>query len=700
MPEDQRVFVFSDFCLDPTNETLRKGGVLIPLTPKAFETLTLLVENCGEIVTRDQLIERIWHGRFVEDGNISFNVKVIRKALNDDARSPKFIETLPRKGYRFIAQVEESRIKVKTSNRQARRQMLVPYFVTAVILFAVAASFALYRFGRQGNDQLPLLATQFNSIRLSDTGRTLHSTISTDGRFVAFVSEVNNKQSLRLRQLENGNNTQIVAPSDQLFYGVSFSRDGESIYFTRKFDQANNLAIFRVPVLGGIPTRIAEFTQGGIAVSPDGEKLAYIRYAPGGRPVNSIFVANADGKNERIVRQSEDGQVFWAHTFNRNGSKIIAAYGHTIGASKAMRLVEVDIATGEQTDLAMDRRFFSISGIQTLPDGSGLLFSGMESLGSVSRIWKLDIVNNACIQMTHDSWSYGDFSIDEDAEKLVADVVTADFSLRVGDLQGHAEPQKLTQARDGFDFLPDGRIVYASDAAGSEDIWIMDADGGNQRQLTTDVSLDAYPISSPDAQFVYYSSNRNGKNQIWRVDVGGGSERLLSENEGGFARFVSPDGQWVYFENAMNRMVWRVPSSGGHEELVFPEKLGYYHAFSPDGSQIAYLNKDKQTNKYSLSVRPLDPNVNGTIWSYDTANHEAPYYLNWSPDGRFLSYATSHDDRNEVLWIQDVSNGTAEDVRKIAGTSINDFRLSPNGKQYGIISGLWKHDGVLITGLK
>lgn len=101
----REIYEFEDFRLDIAEKVLLRAGKPLSITPKVFETLQFFLENAGQLIEKDELMERIWPGRFVEESNLTFNVKMLRKALGDDAAHPQFIETVTRRGYRFIAAV-------------------------------------------------------------------------------------------------------------------------------------------------------------------------------------------------------------------------------------------------------------------------------------------------------------------------------------------------------------------------------------------------------------------------------------------------------------------------------------------------------------------------------------------------------------------------------------------------------------------
>src|SRR3954468_14898301 len=103
--ETDCIYEFGEFRLDPAAKMLWRGDEAVALTPKVFDTLQFLVENAGRLLEKNELMENLWQDRFVEESNLTFNIKMLRRALNDDAQHPRFIETVPRRGYRFVAEV-------------------------------------------------------------------------------------------------------------------------------------------------------------------------------------------------------------------------------------------------------------------------------------------------------------------------------------------------------------------------------------------------------------------------------------------------------------------------------------------------------------------------------------------------------------------------------------------------------------------
>jgi DNA-binding winged helix-turn-helix (wHTH) protein len=106
--QPKRFYVFGLFRLDVTERVLSGHQGIVALTPKAFDTLLILVENSGHVLSKDELMEKVWPDSFVEENNLAQNISMLRKALGEESGGQRFIETVPKRGYRFVAEVRES----------------------------------------------------------------------------------------------------------------------------------------------------------------------------------------------------------------------------------------------------------------------------------------------------------------------------------------------------------------------------------------------------------------------------------------------------------------------------------------------------------------------------------------------------------------------------------------------------------------
>ncbi len=694
MTEKQTIYIFSDFRIDTVNKTLRRNEIIVPLTPKVFDTLVILLENAPNLVEKNVLMDKLWHNQFVEESNITFNIKMLRKALDDDATSPTFIETVPRRGYRFIAELKKNQPDLEKLHIQTFKPRYL-FGLLALIAFASLIAVTSQAWKSDANNlNAPIFSSKFKSTKLTDTGKANHAIISPDGNYIVYTNEVSGKQSLWLRQLSGGINTEILQSSDENYFGLAFSNDSETIFFVRKPEIAGSRpSIYKIPLIGGIPDKIAENSEGKISISPDNKQIIFIRYEQGFSDQNNLMLVDIDSKKERILKVSDAPDVFWSSAFAPDSKKIIASYGSSNNASKNMKLVEIDLVTGEQTELSKTG-FFQIGDLVWLENQSGFIFTATETLGESGRIW---MYNNQNIEpLTKDTTDYVKISLNKNADKLVSTTLTADFGLFIGSNPNFN--RYLTQARDGFSFSSDGKIVYAGDAAGSEDIWIMDENGSNQKQLTNNKSLDAYPLVSIDNQ-IYFASNRSGENQIWQMNLDGTNQIQLTKKSGGKPIFATPDGKWIYYSSATDQFVWKVSTKDNQESKLFPQKTGFYQAFSPDGLQMAYLLRNKETNKFEIAVISVETQKIIKQFSIPEGKSH-PYFLHWTSDAKGLTYSLEDANGDKLLWLQDLTETAPKSLFNLGNDELMDCKLSPDGKNYIFIRGKWKHDAVLLSGLK
>ena len=183
---------FGPFRLDVAERVLTKGPQAVPLTPKAFDTLVFLIRNSGHVVEKDELLKQVWPDTFVEEGVLAVNVAALRKALNEGQEGPSYIETVPRRGYRFTGDVralERSPAAVDSPHRRSwsdsSRFRNYSIITTVMVLFALVVG-ARWWFIRYSS--LPGSGPKLTRIT-SDSGLTYHPALSPDGTLVAYSSD-------------------------------------------------------------------------------------------------------------------------------------------------------------------------------------------------------------------------------------------------------------------------------------------------------------------------------------------------------------------------------------------------------------------------------------------------------------------------------------------------------------------------------
>ncbi len=208
-----RVIRFGIFEVDLQAGELHKAGVRLKLTGQPFQVLAILLEHPGNVVTREELQKRLWPDTFVDvDHNLNTAINKIREVLGDAAEVPRFVETLPRRGYRFIAQVDgvSPAVPAEVSGNNAplpqRSQAL-----RLSILFGVCALLAVLGFVFYLRRQVSGPPVQRALTRLTfDDGLQIGATWSPDGRFIAYSSDRGGKFDIWVQQVSGGDPVQIT----------------------------------------------------------------------------------------------------------------------------------------------------------------------------------------------------------------------------------------------------------------------------------------------------------------------------------------------------------------------------------------------------------------------------------------------------------------------------------------------------------
>jgi WD40 repeat protein len=354
-------------------------------------------------------------------------------------------------------------------------------------------------------------------------------------------------------------------------------------------------------------------------------------------------------------------------------------------------LARLDLASGAESEI-LRKTFFEITSLKWLPDESGLLLAAKESLDGRLRIWHVSTATGEARALTKDATDYISLSLDKAADKMIATHLGNTFHLYLAKVDELNNPKNLAAARTGVAFAPDGKVVYEGIDG---DIWTINRDGGEQRQLTNNSFKDFYPRVSPDGRYIFFTSNRSGSHQVWRMNIDGSNQIQLTKGEGGYVKFVTPDGKWVYFESGLHQTLWRVSTEGGEEtQISTPGR-----AFSPDGKFVAYFFRDKDSgDRLKLAVMSLDDRK---VWkTFSLADQKSrPFEIAWAGDSKSLFYVTANGSRNS-LWRQSLDDENPHLVGDLGNEEIAHFAVSPDGNSFAFIRGKWIHDAVLIEGLK
>lgn len=707
---DNNLYQFGNFQFDTTEKLLVCGDKRISLTPKVFEMLVLFLENSGKLITKDELMEKVWAESFVEESNLTFTIRQLRKILDDDARQPKFIETIPRRGYRFIAEVN----KVSLENPQPKELIaettarLLPqspksnlFFNTVqgrpvlFILFGVigilAFSFLLWGSVVRQNSNVKLVPL-VKPERLTNSGNARRAAISPDGNFVAYISQVNGLDSIWLRQIKTNSNLQILSPTDEVIRRMRFSADGQSIFFI-KGKRGEPSSLFSLATIGGIPQKLINGVEDVLALSPDGKKIAFVKMSEP-NSTWSLSVANMDGGEETSLITRPIAEPIWAVAWSNSEQSITFATGETRSGQANVSILNYDFTTKTEQSLS-NKKWFQVKDLAWTPNDNALILSGREKLSDQNELWKFSVVNDEFNKFSTDTNYYNEFNLTDDGKVLIGVRSAPSFNLSLINAENPSlETKPLVESYRGVSWSVNNKIVYASNVGGSEDIWLMNPDGSQQKQLTFADSMEFLPRFSADGKIIVYVSSNSETLHIWRMNADGSEPRQLTTGTGELSPSISPDGKWLIFHRTADETVWKMPIDG--DEPVKIAEHALRTEISPDGKLAVFLRPSNKTSvESSICVVSFETGEKLQEFKIAGKNLSAWRFV-WAKNGKGFYYASFDDNSVANIRFQTLSDDSPKKITNFSTDQIFDFDLSPDGKQFTIIRGSWSQDVMLL----
>ncbi len=543
--------------------------------------------------------------------------------------------------------------------------------------------------------------------RLTNSGQVIDSILSPDGKYLVYALSDAGKQSLWIRQVSIANDTVIVPPAAVGIFGISFSRDGNDVYYTLK-SNLDKGTLYRVPALGGTAVKILEGSDGPVTFSPDGKQLALVRGNFPNQGESALIIANIDGSGERTlaVRRHPDqfAPVFFTGpAWSPDGKLIVASVARIAAPS---HIVAFSVADGSQTDLTPETSWRFTARTEWLPDMSGLLVIAGDTTAT-SQVWLLSYPDGGRRRITNDLNGYRAIGITADGKKFTTIQSSGLVNIWIAPEGDANRAVKLTTGNVGFfgssgnsvSWMLDDRLVFVSNESGNLDIWSMDADGGNRKQLTAGMGQNTSPQVSPDGRYIVFSSNRDGRRNIWRMDTTGNNPKRLSDGIGDGVPVVSVDSKWVFYSSLVDGkpMLWKIGIDGG-TPVQITSSVAVAPAMSPDGKYIAYLfpaSPDPLAPPNRIAIMPVEGGEPLKVFEYPAIGTVAPL-VHWAPDGKSLMYTANTNNVSNV-WSQSIGGGPPKQVTDFKDSLITGFAWSFDGKTLVTTRGVLMRDAVLIA---
>jgi Tol biopolymer transport system component/DNA-binding winged helix-turn-helix (wHTH) protein len=658
------MFQFGDFRLDVREHRFTRGSAEIPLPPKAFDLLALFVAHPGELLTKEVLLRELWPNSFVEEGALSVYVSALRKALGDTAGTSKLIETLPKKGYRFVGRVVETGAPASQSPRARFRT----FAVASIAL--LAAIFAWKMWPRPGSRELTQYALEKGRPLTSSPGIVSQPALSPDGTRTAYVWEAFDGGPMRIF-------VQAVGSSDRVQlttlpgYSVApaWSPDGRQIAFlygTRDGGPVDlMLTDLQIPNsqrklvrLGNFVT--SEFPLPSLDWSPDGKFLLGTDTTSESHFPSLASISVATGEKTFLTRappQSADidGRYSW------DGKTI--AFRRCIGSS-VDDIYVMPAAGGAPRRLTNDLR--RIRGLTWSSEGRSLIVASNRA-SALTSLWRVFLDGQPAVELTTPVVHASGPVVARGVKRLAFVSEVNDVNIWKAPVNGSTPPVQLvasTYLDSSPDISSDGaRIAFRSDRTGSNEIWMADSDGRNPRQLTHfGGALTGCPRWSPDGHWLAFDSRASGYAEIYKLRLDDGTPTRLTESHSdNIVPSWSHDGRFIYFTSNRtgSEQIWKVPAEGGAETQI-TSSGGFGGVESTDGRTIYYVKDLGKTSIWSMpagggpSTEVIDA-MGPRLWGYWAVS---AHYLT------FLHLASLEAGSAEILQL----NLATQKVRRIGAT--------------------------------
>jgi len=643
---------FAEFAVDLEAGELLRNGTKLKLRGQPFEILALLLRQPGRIVTREELRRRLWPSDTFVDFEHSLNAAVnrLREALGDSAEDPSYIETVPRRGYRFIASVDADALNVPSKRHLDHyfRGWKLPLVIASLSLVFVIGFGIVFWVSWHKRQPLAPSSTVKIFPLTGAIGEEQQPALSPDGTRIAYVwrGEAQSNFNLYVKLIGAGRPLRLTSNGEEESC-PAWSPDGRYIAFLRGDND-----IYIVPSLGGFERRLTHsawnygivrsYLSSCLAWSPDGKLLATVDRSSLNEPLSIFLVSVEDGKKWKVTSPPANSEQLPYQgdrnpAFSPNGRTLAFVRGYDAGNDIFLQ----DI-TGNSVPIAAPRRLTfdnaNVVGLDWTADGHSIVFSSFRS-GS-PRLWR--IYREAASKKTEpEPIPSGDHAVLPTVARKVGWLAYQQSSgkafisqLELSDAGQSRAPSRFCPSSQGDvspQFSPDGsKVAFASTRSGDFEIWLCDIDGSNPTQLTSSGGgLPGSPTWSPDGQRVAFDYHGpEGHPEIRVVGVAQGMPLHITLGNSIVDRpSWSNDGKWIYFgSNATGDFqVWKVPSLGGTASQV-SKRGGWEARESPDGRYLYYV-------KYHASWLINPPVRSGGIWRIPIGGGEETQFLDHGEPG-------------------------------------------------------------------
>jgi eukaryotic-like serine/threonine-protein kinase len=550
----------------------------------------------------------------------------------------------------------------------------------------------------------------FTITQVTTSGKAALTAISPDARYILSVINDKGLQSLWLRNIPTGSDTQVIPPAPASYKALAFSPDGNYLYFIKAVDATNtNFDLSRAPVLGGTPQTIVRGIDSDITFSPEGHRLAFARANSPEIGKYSLISVNLDGSDEQslfVATPVSDAPtaLAWTPGGKEIGfrlfkpDKALGGIGlFSIGGTKVQRFATFDDVV--------------TSDFKWLPDSNELLALYSQKGPDYFQRSQIGIIPDGghLTPITRDTNSYATLTLASDGKTIATVQTKTSQNLYVSHITGNQAGEATAvlpqgQAVNGFDWATDGSLLFSDFTR----LLRTGIGQGVPTRVLGDPAAALVEVAGCGTHYLVFSWAFHGgtnSTNIWRANVDGSNPVKVTDGKNDRNPVCSPDEKWVYYWNMDQQQLWRAPLGGNGTATLQPGSnvprtlpAGTGLTMSPDGKTLAYVLATMPT--------PEDPYPQYRIALLEPSSTAAPRMiaaderissggLSFTPDGKSITYPI-HESGVDNLWAQPLEGLAGRQITSFTSEQIFGFHWSADGRSIGILRGHTDSDVVLI----
>jgi eukaryotic-like serine/threonine-protein kinase len=576
---------------------------------------------------------------------------------------------------------------VVTAVRQHRTGSVLALLIAVAVL--AVAGYGVYSLVKKNKAQL---FENFSVAKVTESGNAARVAISPDGKYLLILMQENGLSSLLLRNVPTNSVTRVQPPANVQYNGLRFSPDGNYFYFVRSDPGNDELKfLYRAPLLGGAPEKLAEDVDSNVTFSPDGRKVAFTRFDNPKAGEYQLIVKDLQSGAEKPLVSGASSQFLRDAAWSPDGKVIVCYIIQPQGALTGLEVVDAE--SGQRRSLLRSDGVVTFP--EWLPDGSGLLALNRDASSNYTRnqIVRVSYPDGKMTPVTRDAGDYHSISVASGVPILAVVADEQHWALQTVALGPGADAKSITKA-SGEMFLSwalDGKLITDKD----DRLHAVDPETGTLENFGADPGVPEFQQQiCRDGRLVFARYTSESKQiSIWSMDSSGQNPKKLTSGLLDYDPECSPDSRWVYYQDMTTNLLMRVPIDGGTPRKVSDLQVQNSFDISPDGATALFSTV---SHAEGHKERLVEVAVEGGQVRREIAMQKSrPDRVQYSSDGKALEYAVRENGVDNI-WRQPLDGSAGKWETEFKSEHITQFRWSPDSRRLALVRGHTDSDVVLI----